>query len=179
MGGARATGGCSSCTATALEKVTPADVNRVAKQYLQPQQPHRRPVHPDRRSRSGPTVPATPDVAALVKDYKGGDGGRRRRGVRPDAGEHREARAARGRCPTGIKVALLPKKTRGETVDAARSTLHYGNEESLQGPDERRASSSAPLHDARHQEAHPPADRGRAGQAQGASVTVASGSSAS
>jgi zinc protease len=34
--------------------------------------------------------------------------------------------------PSGVKVALLPKKTRGSTVDLVL-TLRYGNEQALNG----------------------------------------------
>src|SRR5207253_9065985 len=42
------------------------------------------------------------------------------------------ARLQRDELPVGIKVALLPKKTRGEEVHVAL-TLRYGDEENLKG----------------------------------------------
>ena len=49
-----------------------------------------------------------------------------------DDPENLEKRTQRSALPGGLKVALLPRKTRGEYV-TARLRLRYGNEESLQG----------------------------------------------
>src|SRR5262249_23042698 len=43
-----------------------------------------------------------------------------------------EARTTRISLPSGLKLALLPKKTRGGTVIAVLN-LHFGDEKSLQG----------------------------------------------
>ena len=111
-----------------VRKATADDVQRVAARYLKPTN---RTVgvfiptpKPDRAE-----IPPTPDVAALLKDYKG-DAACAGRGVRSLAGEHRVADDARSTLPSGMKVALLPKKTRGETVVAAL-TLRFGDEKSL------------------------------------------------
>jgi zinc protease len=113
-----------------VEKVTPQDVARVAAQYLR--RSNRTvglyvPVDkPDRA-----TVPPGPSVAALVKDYKG-----RAKVVAGEAFEptpaNIEKRVQRLQLPGGLKLALLPKKTRNESV-VAELTLHYGSEESLAG----------------------------------------------
>ena len=112
-----------------IEKVTVADVNQVAKKYLQQtnrtvgiyvptQQPQRTPVA------------APPDVAALVKDYAGrpefsiGE----TFDVAPAAIESRVKRSS----IEGIKVALLPKKNRGGTV-SIQLRLRYGSAKSLFG----------------------------------------------
>ena len=75
--------------------------------------------------------PPIVDVAALVKDYKGDKS--------VDAGEafeptpaNLDARTQRYVLPSGLKVALLPKKTRGGTVRFALR-LHQGDEKSLFG----------------------------------------------
>ena len=77
------------------------------------------------------TIPATPDVSSLVEGYTG------REAIA--AGEvfdatsaNIEVRAQRMNLPEGIKVALLPKKTRGQEVQLVL-TLRYGNEENLKG----------------------------------------------
>lgn len=110
-----------------LKKVTQADVARVAAAYLKPDN---RTVglflptaNPDRAA-----IPATPDVAAILKDYKGG--------AAITAGEAFDASPANidARTQTatagGLKLALLPKKTRGETVTATL-TLRMGSEQTL------------------------------------------------
>ena len=111
-----------------IEKVTPEDVRSVAAKYLQR---NNRTVgmyiptaKPERIA-----IPSTPDVDTLVSNYRGRD---------PIAvGEafdvspaNLEARTLRLTMPEGIKVALLPKKTRGEEVHATL-TLRYGNAENL------------------------------------------------
>ena len=75
------------------------------------------------------TVPQTPDVAALVKDYKGG--------AVLSAGEAFDTapasvdkRTVRGELQPGIKLALISKKTRGGVLNATLH-LHFGNENNL------------------------------------------------
>ena len=104
-------------------------------------------------------IPSTPDVDALVSNYQGRDP--------MAAGEafdvspaNLEARTLRFTVPEGIKVALLPKKTRGEEVHTTL-TLRYGNAENLKDL-EAAASPAAAVDAARHQASHPPATHGRA-----------------
>jgi zinc protease len=112
-----------------IAATTVDDVNRVAQTYFLP---HNRTVGifipadaPQRLA-----VPAVESIADLVKDYKGG--------AAVEAGEEfdptPENIEARTRVVDldGVKVALLPKKNRGETVTFSL-TLHYGNEKSLAG----------------------------------------------
>lgn len=113
-----------------LREVKREDVQRVATRYLKsanrtlgifvptPQ--------PDRAE-----IPPAPDVAALVKDYKGA--------AAVAAGEvfdptpaNIDARTIVRQLPGGMKLALLPKKTRGGTV-VARLTLRWGDEQSKMG----------------------------------------------
>ncbi len=112
-----------------LNSVKADDVNRVAKTYFKkynrtvgmyiPQET------PDRV-----TVPETPLIASLVDNYKGGKVA--------SAGEAFDPSPANLDARTkivdadGIKAGLLEKKNRGETVSMVL-TLHYGNEESLNG----------------------------------------------
>ena len=113
-----------------LEQVTGDAVQAVATRYLQR---NNRTVGlfipTDKPERVA--IPATPDVQPLVATYKGRE--------TIAAGETFEATAAniearvqRMQLPGGIKVALLPKKTRGEEVQLTL-TLRYGNEENLKG----------------------------------------------
>jgi zinc protease len=113
-----------------LEKVTPEDVARVAKLYLKDSNRtvgRFLPVAaPDRAE-----IPPTPDVAAVVKDYKGRAAVEIGEVFDPSAGNI-DARTQRVTLPNGMKLALLPKKTRGGTVTASLA-LHYGDEKSVFG----------------------------------------------
>jgi zinc protease len=111
-------------------KVTPADVQRVALAYLKPANRTVGVFIPDPSPDRAPEPPAV-DVAALFKDYKGDES--------VAAGEtfeatpaNLEARTQRFKLPSGLKVALLPKKTRGGTVRFSLR-LHQGDEKSLFG----------------------------------------------
>lgn len=113
-----------------LEKVTTEDVQRVAAQYLirnnrtaglfEPTEV------PDRA-----TIPSTPDLAEMIGDYKGRE--QIAQGEAFDADPMAiEQRVSRSTLDSGIKVAILPKKTRGETVNL-RMVLRYGNLTDLTG----------------------------------------------
>jgi len=114
-----------------LRKVTPEDVQRVAAYYLK--QSNRTlgmfiPTEkPDRAE-----IPATPDVPALVKDYKGDAVVAAGEAFDPSPSniDSRTLRTTVG----GIKLALLPKQTRGNTV-VANLTFHMGDEKSLMNRD--------------------------------------------
>lgn len=113
-----------------IAKVTPADVQRVAAHYLTASNrtigtfiPTKEPV----RS----TIPPTPDVLALVKDYKGAEAMAVGEAYEPKP-EVVESRTTRGELPIGIKTAMLPKKTKGKQVNLSL-TLHYGTEADLKG----------------------------------------------
>jgi zinc protease len=113
-----------------LEKVTPEDVARVAKLYLKSSNrtigrflPE---ATPDRTE-----VPATPEVASLLKDYKGKAPIEQGEDFDPTPANI-DARTVRVTLPNGMKLALLSKKTRGGTVNATLS-LHFGDEKSVFG----------------------------------------------
>jgi len=77
-------------------------------------------------------VPATPDVAALVANYKGDAALSAGEAFDPSP-ENIEARLDRrnaGATATGIRIAFLPKETRGDTVNAVL-TLRFGDEKTL------------------------------------------------
>ncbi|HJS07134.1 MAG TPA: insulinase family protein, partial [Pirellulales bacterium] len=112
-----------------VEKVTADDVKRVAAAYLQR---NNRTVgvfiptaKPERIA-----IPTRPDVGALVSNYKGREA--LAAGEAFDATpQNIESRVKRQEIE-GIKVTLLPKKTRGAEVQLSL-TLRYGNEQDLKG----------------------------------------------
>jgi zinc protease len=115
-----------------LRKVTLADVQRVADQYLKPANrvlgefiPTER---PDRAE-----IPPTPDLQAALEGYKGGDAVRLGEAFDPSP-QNIEKRLVRRELANGIKAALLPKQTRGGRV-VANLTLHWGDEKSLMNRD--------------------------------------------
>ena len=113
-----------------IEKVTPEDVARVAKKYLKASN---RTIgefipteNPDRTE-----VASTPDVEGMLKNYAG------RAAV--EAGEafdpspaNIDSRTERVTLANGMKLVMLPKKTRGGGVTATLA-LHYGDEKSVFG----------------------------------------------
>ncbi|MDM7913818.1 MAG: pitrilysin family protein [Candidatus Eisenbacteria bacterium] len=112
------------------KQVTAADVARVAKTYL---------VRNNRTSGVFlPTkepqrveIPATPDIAEMVAGYKGGEA--LAQGEEFEATvANIESRTIRQTLPSGAKLVLLPKKTRGQTVQASIS-FHFGDEQSVKG----------------------------------------------
>ena len=122
--------------------MTAADVQRVALEYLKPSNRTLGQFIPDPKPDRAPAPPAV-DVAAMVKDYKGD--------ASVGAGEtfdptpsNLEARTQRFALPNGMKVALLPKKTRGETVQFILR-LHYGDETSLKGTSPRGSLAASML----------------------------------
>jgi zinc protease len=113
-----------------LTNVTVADVNRVADKYLQrsnrtvgiyipSDQPQRTPI------------PEAPLIADMVKNYRGGQEVVAGEAFEPTPANI-ESRLKLSELPGGMKLALLPKKTRGEAV-VASVTFRYGNAESLRG----------------------------------------------
>jgi zinc protease len=113
-----------------LEKVTADDVSRVAGKYLR--RGNRTVglfVPADKPDRT--PVPAAPEVAGLVKDYKGREAVAV--GEAFDATPANiEKRVRRSELPGGGKLVLLPKKSRGEAV-TLQMALPYGNADSLRG----------------------------------------------
>ena len=113
-----------------LRAVTVADVQRVALAYLKPANrvlgiflPTRRPD----RARIAPP----PDLAQALSGYRGGEALGAGEAFDPTAANI-EARVIRKTLANGIRVALLPKKTRGHGV-VARLWLHWGDEQSMTG----------------------------------------------
>ncbi len=115
-----------------LAKVTAADVQRVAEQYLK--RSNRTvgvftPTKEPNRTR----VPANPRVADLVKDYKGREAVKAGEAFEPTP-ENITSRIQRGHLDSGVKYAMLPKQTRGERF-FLQLTLRYGDESSLNDPE--------------------------------------------
>jgi zinc protease len=111
-----------------IRQVTPEDVKRVATTYLKVSNRTvglfiPTPV-PDRS-----TIPNHPDVAAMLKDYRGDQLLAAGEAFEPTPANI-ESRTKRSTTPNGVKLALLTRKTRGATVEA-QLTLHIGNEKDL------------------------------------------------
>jgi zinc protease len=112
-----------------VEKVTAADVNRVAAKYLTRNNRTVGVYYPTTKAERA-HIPETPNVARLVEGYKGREGLAAGESFDPTP-ENIEKRVVRGELGP-IKTAFLPKKTRGEMVNI-RLNLRYGNEQSLAG----------------------------------------------
>lgn len=112
-----------------LEQVTTKDVNRVARAYLQPSNRTVGIYYPTKEPQRT-TIPSQPDLAEMIGEYKGRSD--TAMGEAFDVNPIKiEARTKR-KMIEGLKVALLPKKTRGNTV-VLRLNLNYGDEKSLFG----------------------------------------------
>ena len=114
----------------AIRKVTPADVQRVAAAYLKPSNRTMGEFIPEAKPDRVEVTEKT-DVAALVKDYKGDAALAAGEAFDPSV-DNIESRTTRFTLPSGMKVALLPKKTRGASVHATIS-LHFGDLDNLKG----------------------------------------------
>ncbi len=113
-----------------LEKVTVDDVKRVVGRYLQRSNRTVGMYVPSDKVQRTP-VPETPKIASVLKDYKGRAAVSAGEAFDPTP-ENIEKRLKRGELPSGVKTALLPKKTRAEAV-TGRLALHFGNAEAMKG----------------------------------------------
>jgi len=112
-----------------LRAVKREDVQRVALAYLKPQN---RTIGlfiptaaPDRAE-----IPPVPDIAAVMKDYHGEAAVAAGEAFDPSPANI-DRRTQVVSLPNGIKLALLPKKTRGARV-FAQIALHWGQEATLE-----------------------------------------------
>jgi zinc protease len=113
-----------------VKAVTTEDVARVAATYLKDDNRTLGVFIPtDKPERA--EIPSSPDVEALVKDYKGNAAVAAGEAFDP-APANIESRTLRSDLPNGAKLALLPKKTRGESVEV-RLMFRFGNEKSVVG----------------------------------------------
>jgi len=115
-----------------LRAVGVADVQRVASAYFKPANrvlgeflPSE---NPDRA-----LIPPPADLERALAGYRGGKALEEGEAFDPTPANI-EKRVIRGTLANGIRVALLPRKTRGRVV-VARLRLHWGDEQSLRGRD--------------------------------------------
>jgi zinc protease len=113
-----------------IKNVSEADVLRVAKAYLKESNRTLATFIPT-KSPDRAEIPATPDVTAALKDYKGNAAVSEGEVFDP-APSNIESRVTRTTLPGGLKMTLLPKKTRGGTV-VATVTVRFGDEKALAG----------------------------------------------
>ena len=113
-----------------IEQVTPQQVQLAAAKYLQRNNRTVGMFLPTDKSERI-AVPPTPDVAAMVANYKGRAALAEGEIFDPEPA-YIESRVKRTELPEGIKVTLLPKKSRGEEARLTL-TLRYGDENSLKG----------------------------------------------
>ena len=111
-----------------IKNVTPEDVTRVARAYFIESNrtvgefmPAAKPVRAE--------IPAAPGFDTLFKDYKGGTAISQGESFDPTPANI-ESRLVRSKLANGMKLTLLPRKTRGDMVSAVVD-LHYGDEASL------------------------------------------------
>ena len=116
-----------------LAEVTPEDVVAVAEKYLKPSNRTIGYFYPTEETPPRAMIPATPDIAALVGDYKGKEAVSAGEAFEPTP-ENIAARTTIVTLSNGIEVALLPKENRGDAVTAS-FTFRHGTEEGLTGKD--------------------------------------------
>jgi zinc protease len=113
-----------------LAAVTPEDVLRVAKTYLKEDNRTLGEYIPTKAPERA-EIPATPDVTATFKDFKGGAAVSEGEAFDPSP-TNIESRITRSKLSNGVKVALLSKKNRGGTVTAS-FIARFGDEKTLFG----------------------------------------------
>ncbi|MBL7804959.1 MAG: insulinase family protein [Saprospiraceae bacterium] len=113
-----------------LEKVTAEDVNRVYLRYVKADNRTEGFFYPEANPNRA-DVPDVPDIAALLKDYKGKPPIAQGEDFDPNP-ENIEKRTLRSKLPNGMKYALLSKENRGDAVNAS-FTFRFGTPESLRG----------------------------------------------
>jgi zinc protease len=113
-----------------VAKVTPADVERVAKAYLKSSNRTLGEFVPT-KTPDRSEIPPTPDATARFQDYKGGEAIQQGETFDPTPANI-ESRVTRVTLPNGLKLVMLPKKTRGGTVIAIVN-VRFGDEKSLFG----------------------------------------------
>ncbi|MBL8352924.1 MAG: insulinase family protein [Burkholderiaceae bacterium] len=113
-----------------MRRLALADVQRVATTLLLPDNRTVGSYVPTDEPRRAPP-PERVDVASLVRDYRG-DAAVAQAEAFDATPANLDARTQLSTLPSGLKVALLPKGTRGAVVHA-RLTLRFGDETSLRG----------------------------------------------
>lgn len=113
-----------------VKAVTSADVQRVARAYFKSSNRTLGMFLPG-ATLDRAEIPGVPDVAAMLRDYRGKGAVAQGESFDPTPAAI-EARVSRRTLPGGMKLALLPKKTRGATV-VAQLSLQWGDEQSKLG----------------------------------------------
>jgi zinc protease len=111
-----------------LRKVTAADVNRVAQAYFRQANRTVGMFIPEAKPERA-EIPRAPDLAELLRDFKGDTALAAGENFDPSPANI-EKRTLRHALPVGLQVSLLPKRTRGETVNF-QLTLRFGDEKSV------------------------------------------------
>lgn len=117
-----------------LSKVTPADVQRVAATYLKASNRTIGLYHPTAQP-NHTEIPQKTDVTSLLGEYKSGASASAAVSSVEDfdpSVTNIESRVVRSSLPAGLKLALLSKKNRGESVNATLR-LHFGTPRTLAG----------------------------------------------
>lgn len=114
-----------------VEKVTADDVLAVAEAFLLRSNRTLGYYYPTVEAPRRAAIPAKPDVAALVADYRGREALATGETFDPSP-EYIERRTARLTLSSGTRVALLPKENRGESVTVVY-TFRLGTEDALTG----------------------------------------------
>ncbi|UTH75583.1 pitrilysin family protein [Chromobacterium sp. IIBBL 290-4] len=113
-----------------IEALQPADVQRVAENYLKASNrtlgEYLPTAKPDRSA-----IPDTPDVAKMVEGYQGKAQLSQGENFDPSPANI-DQRTERATLPNGAKLALLPKKTRGNTI-SGYFAFQFGNAANLAG----------------------------------------------
>ena len=113
-----------------IETVEPADVQRVAAEYLKPDNRTVGLFYPTEKPDRA-EIPELPDIATELEGYTGREAVAAGEEFDPSPANI-EDRTTRYTLANGMKVALLPKSTRGETV-VGRFRVILGDEEALTG----------------------------------------------
>jgi zinc protease len=113
-----------------VKTTTAEDVARVARAFLKPSNRTLGLFQPTKAPDRAPLPPA-PDVAAMLKEYKGAPVAAAGEAFVATV-ENIEKRTVREELAGGLKLALLPKKTKGGQVRLAL-TLRYGSAAELKG----------------------------------------------
>lgn len=113
-----------------IYKVKPADVQRVARRYLTTTNRTVGLYIPTKEPERA-LIPPTPDIAKLLQNYKSTEVVSAGESFDPTVANI-EKRVQLTELSSGVKLALLPRKTRDDRV-RIRLALHYGNADSLKG----------------------------------------------
>jgi zinc protease len=113
-----------------VKDVTSLDVERVARAFLKPSNRTLGLFLPDKAPDRAPLA-QTPDVPAMMKGYKGNAAVAEGEAFAATV-ENVEKRTTRADLANGLKLALLPKKTKGGSVRMVL-TLRFGSESDVKG----------------------------------------------